>query len=151
MLDVHIRDYVDSGIQQDLHVLPSLGALRTRHIGVCQFIHNADGGPSPNDCAGIHLLKSDVPISNRFRGNQFQTYGLGNRIFSSMRLKVAHYDILSLAFELLCFFEHPKCLAYPRRIAKEHTQLRAAFGLRISDGLSAGGGRRRHRSLPRNE
>ncbi len=103
MLDVHIRHHFDSHIQQDLHVLPAFGALRTRYIRVCQFIDNTNGRASRKDSRDIHLLKRAAPINNHASGDNFKPVSLRYRVFASMGLEVTNDNILALPFELLCF------------------------------------------------
>src|SRR4029077_8613242 len=81
----------------------------------------------------------------------FQPSGFGDGVFASVRFKIAYGDVFSLPLELLRLLEHAERLSNARRIAEKHAEMGAAFGLPIPEDFSAGGGRRRHRSLPRNE
>ena len=123
MLDVHIGHHIDARIQQDLHVLPSLGAFRTRHIGVRQFIHDADRGPPHLDRGSIHLLQRHAPIIDGLRRDHFQSFGFCDGVLPFVRLEVADNNVLPLSFEMLRFLQHAIGLAHARRVAEQQLQL----------------------------
>ncbi len=148
MLDVHVRHDINTRIQQNLDILPSLCARRTRHIGMRQFINHTDGRAPIQDGLVVHFLKSRRSVPAGLGGNHFESHSFRHRVFPSVWLKVANHDVSPLSLDLLSIFKHAVGLANASGITQIHVQP-ASGGMRaITTWAFASWGRRRHRSLP---
>ena len=94
-----VVQHVDAGVEQHVHVLPALAALRAGHVGVREFVDQADLRLAPQDGLRIHLLERGAAILDRAPRHHFQAFGLGDGVLAAVRLEVAddHVDALARA------------------------------------------------------
>ena len=62
MLDVDVRDDVDAGLEQFLHVLPALLVPRSRDVRVRELVDQRDLGPARQHGVDVHLLKGRAAV-----------------------------------------------------------------------------------------
>ena len=71
VLDIERGHHVDARIEDLLDILIAFGVLRTRDVGMGQFIDQRHFGMPGNDGLGIHLLKCDAAIGDLLARNGF--------------------------------------------------------------------------------
>src|SRR6476659_7617806 len=82
--------------------------------------------------ARIHLFKESPAIFDLLSGNDFESLGLGKRIFATVRFDIANNHVDSLGFQFMRILQHLVSLTDARGIA--HVDLeRATLMLRHSD------------------
>ena len=119
MLNVHCGEHVDSGVEEHGDVLPTLGPLRARHIGVRELIDGADFRLPAQDGIRIHFLENAPAVFHAFAWDQFQTFELCNGFRPPMRLEVSDGDIVPVPLELLGFFQHLVCFTDASGVAED--------------------------------
>ena len=62
VLDVDVRDDVDPGLEQFLHVLPALLVARSRDVGVGELVDQRDLGMPGQHRVEVHFLEGHAPV-----------------------------------------------------------------------------------------
>lgn len=81
VLDVDRGHHVDAGLEEFFDVLPAFGVAGARHIGVCQFVHQGDGGGALQDRVDVHLGEDGGAVLDLAAPDLFQAvqHDLGAR------------------------------------------------------------------------
>ena len=130
VLHVHRGQDVDARIEQDVNVLPSLGARRAGDVGVRELVDDRHLGPPPQDGVGIHFLEQRPLVLHRPPRHHFEALDQRHRVLPAMRLEIADHDVDALVLQLARLGEHLVGLAHARGVAEEDLQTTALRRLR---------------------
>jgi hypothetical protein len=114
VLHVQRRPDLDASGQQFLHVLPTLGVARARHIGVGQFIDQQDSRMAGQSRVQIKFGQRLAPVGQWAQRQLLQAVQQGGRVRAAMGFDHAHQHLAPGLVRLLCGTEHGVGFAYAR-------------------------------------
>src|SRR5581483_11378495 len=129
VLDVHCREYIYPGREQNLHILPAFRTFRSGDIRMRKFIHRADLRTSRQNGGCVHLLENRSAIVDPLPGYDLKSFGFSDGFLPAMRLEITDHNIDAGPLQFVGLFQHLIGLAHSRGVAHEDLQLSApSFG-----------------------
>ena len=126
MLHVQAGEDVDSRVQNQHHILPSLGAFRARHVGMRELVDCGHLRLAHEHGVGIHLFEYRAAVLNNLARNELQAFRLRDGLFAPVRFEIRDHNIAAVfAAEPVRFGQHLICFADAGRVAEEYFELAA--------------------------
>ena len=122
VLDVQRGDDVDPGGQQLLHVLPALGVLRPRHVGVRELVDQRDLRVAGQHRGQVHLLEHRAAVADRGPRDDLQPGQQRRGVHPPVRLGERHHQVGASFLAPVALVEHGVRLAGPGRRGKVDPQ-----------------------------
>src|SRR5262245_65335597 len=110
VLKIHGRKDIDSRVEEDHHVFPSLCPFGSRHICMSELIHNTNGWCSFENRFRVHFFKRATSIVDTPAWNELQSFCLRDGFFAAVRLKIPNNDVYTAALRPLRLFPPPVVL-----------------------------------------
>ena len=131
MLDVDVRDDVDAGLEQFLHVLPALLVARSGDVRVRELVHERHLGPARQHGVDVHLVERRAAVGQAPAGHHLQALDLRGGVRPAVRLHEGHDDVGAPLGAPVALAEHGEGLAHPGSRAEVDPQLAAAAANRL--------------------
>ena len=131
MLDIDVRDDVDAGLEQFLHVLPALLVPRSGDVRVRELIDERHLGPPGQHGVDVHLVEGRATVGQPPARYHFQALDLRGGVRPAVRLHEGHDDVGAPLDAPVALAEHGEGLAHPGGRAEVDPQLATAAGARL--------------------
>jgi hypothetical protein len=123
VLEVDGRDDVDAGVEEIVHVLPPLGVLGARRIGVGQLVDQHQLRLPLEQAIQIHLLEGLAPVLGRSPGEDLEVADLGVGVGATVLLHPTDDHVGAALLPAPALVEHGVRLADPGGSAEIQPQL----------------------------
>jgi hypothetical protein len=137
VLDVQVRDDIDSGGEQLLDVLPPLFVPSTGDVRVRELVDQGDVGLSSQNAVEVQVLEGRAPIDRRPRWDALEAQEVCRRVVAIVVLHPAGHDVVAVLGEVPSPGEHRVRLPHAGRSAEVDVQTTSSLARDLAGGVAS--------------